>query len=58
MLCCIFSQMRGTPRNPSGAISRRFITTVSVLSAKDTVQPVTNCCTSEKLRSATWQSGR
>jgi hypothetical protein len=50
--------MRGTPRKPFGAISRRLTTTVSTDSAKETTQPVTSCITVEKLRSATWQSGR
>ena len=53
MLCCIFSQMRGTPKKPLGAISRRLTTTVSTDSAKLTTQPVSNCMMVEKLRSAT-----
>ena len=39
MPACIFSQMRGTPRNTVGAISRRSSWMVRMPSAKLTVMP-------------------
>ena len=50
--------MRGTPRKTVGAISRRSSWMVRTLSAKLTAIPSWSGRKTEKICSATWQSGR
>jgi hypothetical protein len=54
----IFSQIRGTAKNSVGWISRRFSCTVSIDSAKLSTGPNPTLVHVEKIRSATWHSGR
>ena len=53
-----FSQMRGTPNRIVGCTSRRLTGTVSMDSAKLTCVPAAALNQVEKIRSATWASGR
>ena len=53
-----FSQIRGTAKNRVGWTSRRFSWTVSMDSAKLRVRPMWAAWNVEKMRSATWHSGR
>ena len=50
--------MRGTAKNRVGWTSRRFTVTVSIDSAKLRLRPQETMCQVEKMRSATWHSGR
>ena len=53
-----FSQIRGTPRNTVGAISRRSAWMVRIDSAKFTVTPRYRLRNTLKICSATWHRGR
>ena len=57
-MACSFSQIRGTAKNIVGWTSRRFPSTVSIDSAKLSTGPQRTRCHVEKIRSATWHSGR
>ena len=54
----IFSQIRGTAKNSVGWTSRRLAVTVSIDSAKLRTAPDATDVHVEKMRSATWHSGR
>ena len=54
----IFSQIRGTAKNSVGWTSRRLAVMVSIDSAKLRTVPHDTRCQVEKIRSATWHSGR
>ncbi len=53
-----FSQIRGTAKKSVGWTSRKLACTVSMDSAKLTVRPISATWKVEKIRSATWHSGR
>ena len=53
-----FSQIRGTAKKIVGCTSRRFSLTVSIDSAKLSTGPAPTIVHVEKIRSATWHSGR
>ena len=55
---CSFSQMRGTAKKIVGCTSRRFSLTTSIDSAKFNTGPAPTIVHVEKIRSATWHSGR
>ena len=53
-----FSQIRGTAKNSVGWTSLRLVVIVSIDSAKLSTAPQRTRCHVEKIRSATWHSGR
>ncbi len=57
-MACSFSQIRGTAKKIVGCTSRRFSLTVSIDSAKFSTGPAPTIVQVEKIRSATWHSGR
>ncbi len=55
---CSFSQIRGTPRNRLGAISRKSSCTVRIDSPKLTQDPTRSGAITVSICSATWHRGR